>query len=657
MEMTSNHPSRSEEVSSGFERTVRGTTLRAALRDTRSLPERLNLLPHVVDVCRAVGVAHSRGIIHRGLHPSIIMLTEFGECIVSDWSLSKARRKEDARGPEFEAALESLRNSNIPLNPPSKGEAARDPSSKGEGEPGWNQALRLDPAFLAPELALGHMESVDARSDVYALGAVLYELLTGQPPFTGENSADVLSAAGSKKPAPVPALEPTVATELVNICERAMHQEPSARYASAKHLAEELERAVLSLPKVQSIETQSEAFLAGTVTREAGLKHRIALALVAALLVLVIAVAAVSQRRVVRERDQAMASLRDEEQQRAEVQRAHDALARDLEDAQSARREAEAERDQAEAARRQAVENASKTQEQLKKAQDKLTQQPPTQESTATAPPEEQAQAQTAETAGPPMAFPRNMPAKFLGPYAANQKGDAAQRPPGVTRGELAKALPQLISALKMEKTQGDKMAVMVGTPGSEVNESLQLLGFKGGDVITNINRSTIENVDQAKKAFDGVGHDSGFTVRIVRDGQSSWMRVNVFEKLPPVMPAKPPPQLPKLPKALPRMPAPPEVKQAPPPETSSQEPPEQSVPPAEEAPPTEPQSAEQPEAQEPPPDESSAESTPSEEAQATPEPASEPPEAAPAAKSPSTESTPATEPEAPEETPAPEQK
>jgi len=654
MEMTSNHPSRSEEVSSGFERTVRGTTLRAALRDTRSLPERLNLLPHVVDVCRAVGVAHSRGIIHRGLHPSIIMLTEFGECIVSDWSLSKARRKEDARGPEFEAALESLRNSNIPLNPPSKGESGRDPASKGEGRPVAVREGGLDPAFLAPELALGHTESVDARSDVYALGAVLYELLTGQPPFTGENPADVLSAAGSKKPAPVPALEPTVATELVNICERAMRQEPSARYASAKHLAEELERAVLSLPKVQSIETQSEAFLAGTVTREAGLKHRIALAVAAALLVLVIAVAAVSQRRVVRERDQAMASLRDEEQQRAEVQKAHDALARELEDAQSGRREAEAERDQAEAARRQAVENAGKTQEQLKKAQDQLTQQPPPQESTATATPEEQAQAQTAETAGPPMAFPRNMPAKFLGPYAANQKGDAAQRPPGVTRDELAKALPQLISALKMEKTQGDKMAVMVGTPGSEVNESLQLLGFKGGDVITNINRSTIENVDQAKKAFGGVGHDSGFTVRIVRDGQSSWMRVNVFEKLPPVMPAKPLPQLPKI---LPRMPAPPEVKQAPPPETSSQEPPEQSAPPAEEAPPTEPQPTEQPEAQAPAPDESSAESTPSEEAQATPEPASEPPDAAPAEESPSTESTPATEPEAPEETPAPEQK
>jgi membrane-associated protease RseP (regulator of RpoE activity) len=125
---------------------------------------------------------------------------------------------------------------------------------------------------------------------------------------------------------------------------------------------------------------------------------------------------------------------------------------------------------------------------------------------------------------------------------------EAAQRPI-LTKEELAKALPELAAALREEKGQGaTKPDVIVGTAGKELSDALQRLGFKGGDVITNINRAAVESAEQARKALDNVKNDLGFTVRIVRDGQSTWMRINAVEARPPappepsVEPAKPKP-------------------------------------------------------------------------------------------------------------------
>ncbi len=557
-----------------------GATLRETLRGTKSLSERLNLLPHLVDVCRAIGVAHGRGITHRGLHPGVIAISEFGESIARDWSLCKTRRKEDTQAAKLNAALDALRS---------------------------GKRTVLDPAFLAPELALGHMESVDARTDVYALGAMLYEILTGQPPFAGEDPGEVLSAIASKRPEAISGIEPTAPTDLANICERAMHREPSARYASAKHLAEEIERSVMSLPKAR-VEAASQPLSAA-----ADSKPRISLVLAWGLLVLVICIAAVSQWRVVQERDRAAAALREEQQKVAATQDAHDKLVQDLEDARNARREAEAERDKADAMRQTALENARQIEERVKKKQ--TTPAEPTPAGPAEVP---QQTPETTETpVQPPIVAPPNMPARFLGPYAGGARGDAGQRPPGITKADLAKALPQLESALKMKEGQGGKMAVMVGAPGEELAESLQKIGFKGGDVITNINRSAIEDVDQAKNAFDGVKNDSGFTVRIVRDGQSSWMRVNVFDHLPKIL-VKP---------LAPAPPKPAEPPQQAAPESPATPPQEPAATPPEEAPEAGLSSADQPAAE---PSESAA------------VPAS--PDSAPAEQNPSTETTEETE-------------
>lgn len=544
-------------------RNIEGTTLREAIRRARTASERLTLLPHVIDVCRAVGLAHGRGIIHRGINSGVILISDFGECVVRDWSLSKARRKEDTQARDLAAAVEASRAGN---------------------------ATALDPAFLSPELALEHMESVDARSDVYALGAVLYELLAGQSPFPSGSPAEVLAAVTSRKPEPISEVEPTAPTELINICERAMHQEPSARYASAKHLAEEIERSIMALPRTHAEAPPSRQSAAGEA------KYRVALAFTVALLVLVGGVAAVSQRRVVQERDKALVALRDEQQKSASLKEERDKATQELEDARTARHEAETERDKADVARQAAVDGLHQMEERVKKAEAAATPPPP-----PAAPVSETASSGAAPSETPPapgaptVAPPANLPAKFLGPLAGAAKTDAGQRPPGVTKAEFAQLLPQLTGALKMDKGQDGKPAVMLGAANGDLPGGLKDIGFEGGDIITNINRASIENVDQAKKSFEGVKNDSGFAVRIVRGAQSSWMRVNVYEKMPEMPGLTPPaarrPEPPKHPEAEPPADAPP----------PAEKPADQPPPPAEAAPSDQDSSKEPAENAEPP--------------------------------------------------------
>jgi serine/threonine protein kinase len=508
-------------------RVFHGRTLRESLRKTVSLSERLNLLPYVIDACRAVGAAHGRGVMHRGIRPEVIVISEFGECVVRDWSLSKVRRKEDVNAGRVENALELLRQ--------------RKPSA-------------LDIAFISPELAMGHMESVDARSDVYSLGAVLYEILAGQPPFPNHQA---LSEIASKRPESVSVLEPTAPTGLVAICERAMHQEPSARYASAKHLSEDIERCVMSMPKPHA--DASNGGVGGV-----GSKSRIALAVSIALLVLVTCVAALSQRRVISERDNFATEARELRSQFNALTEERDKIAKELEETSNVRHDAETERDKAEADLKAAQEKINQQQELLKKAQ---TPPPPPIPSapTAEAAPEaaseaaseatpapeaveEPAHQQTEEPSAAPEPLrapeppsknpakagaPANLPSKFLGANSGNVKSDGSQRPPGVTRAEFVKLLPELVGALSADKGPDGKTAVAVGVAGKDLSSGLQDLGFKGGDVITNINRSAVGDMGQAKQLLEGAKNDNGFNVRLVRDGQSSWMRVNVFEKMP----------------------------------------------------------------------------------------------------------------------------
>src|SRR5262249_37136579 len=98
------------------------------------------------------------------------------------------------------------------------------------------------PAYMAPEQAEGRLEQIDERTDVYGLGAMLYEILTGQPPFTGASSLEVLQQAIRANPAAPRELWPEVPRALEEACLKAVAKDPAQRYARAEELAQEVQR-------------------------------------------------------------------------------------------------------------------------------------------------------------------------------------------------------------------------------------------------------------------------------------------------------------------------------------------------------------------------------------------------------------------------------
>ena len=246
---------------------VRGQDLSQVLRAARDAPDppspgrtRARILQILVRVCEAVAFAHSRGVVHRDLKPSNIMVGPFGEAYVMDWGLARTAAgahpsPEEAGSPPDPVGI-----------PPSADTLAGD--------------VLGTPAYMAPEQARGDLEAVDARSDVYALGAILYRLLAGHAPYaTGPESQrdTVLERVLTSRPDPLPAGIPD---ELVAICNKAMAREPEHRYASAVHLGDDL-RAFLELRVVSAHEHGRFADLRKWVRRNRGLTAAAALAVLA----------------------------------------------------------------------------------------------------------------------------------------------------------------------------------------------------------------------------------------------------------------------------------------------------------------------------------------------------------------------------------------
>ena len=176
------------------------------------------LLSAFSSVCLAVAFAHSRGVVHRDLKPSNVMLGEFGEVNVLDWGVAKVAGSDD----------EPLRG------------AIEAPATGGqETEAG---TILGTPGYMSPEQVRG--ETVDGRADIYALGAILFEIVTLQPLVRGETGQAMLAhtLAGANAAARERAPELDIAPELEAICLRATAFEASARYQTARELYDDLER-------------------------------------------------------------------------------------------------------------------------------------------------------------------------------------------------------------------------------------------------------------------------------------------------------------------------------------------------------------------------------------------------------------------------------
>ncbi len=259
---------------------VNGVPLGDAIAKRTTLIDRLALLPHLTTVAEAVAYAHEEGIVHRDIKPDNVLVGAFGETVLLDWGLAKVLS-----------------------------EAGGDPAGAyrdvDQHNGGFTQLGVGTPQYMPPEQARG--EEPDERVDVYALGATLYHLLAGVPPYGNDDPSMVRRALATAPPRRLAELAPDAPTELIDIVERAMARDPGARYARVRDLADELRR----FQAGQIL--KSRRYTLGELARHFARRYRTALRISAVAMVLLVVLGVIAVVRIAHERD-----LAREAQQRAE---------------------------------------------------------------------------------------------------------------------------------------------------------------------------------------------------------------------------------------------------------------------------------------------------------------------------------------------------
>jgi serine/threonine protein kinase len=266
----------------------------------------IELLTAFVGVCHAVAYAHSRGIIHRDLKGQNIVMGDFGEVMVLDWGLAKrvgpdqqtpaSEHRISAASPPAEVVADPSQTAlgadaagsdqdpectlpdpgdprSGPVSSPRSSQSANgnaghhsSPSASasangsaahgsgsgtgrrpnpesGAGPDGTMQGQLLGtPAYMAPEQAQGRHDLVDERTDVYGLGAILFEILTGRPPFIAPKTSEIIRKVCNEAPTPPRQIVAEVALGLEAVCLKALKKGAAERYTSASELAQEVQR-------------------------------------------------------------------------------------------------------------------------------------------------------------------------------------------------------------------------------------------------------------------------------------------------------------------------------------------------------------------------------------------------------------------------------
>jgi eukaryotic-like serine/threonine-protein kinase len=178
-------------------------------------------------VARAIHAAHQVGIVHRDLKPGNILLVSVG-VVSGEWSANTTHHSP--------LTTHQPKITDFGLAKHLHGEPLPSSSLTQTGE------ILGTPSYMAPEQARGRGAPIGRATDVYALGAILYELLTGRPPFVGVSAVETLLLVRQEEPLPPRRLQPAVPRDLETICLECLHKEPGRRYESALELAEDLER-------------------------------------------------------------------------------------------------------------------------------------------------------------------------------------------------------------------------------------------------------------------------------------------------------------------------------------------------------------------------------------------------------------------------------
>jgi serine/threonine-protein kinase len=276
-------------------RFIKGDSLRDAIRrfhaandrqpdpGERSLAFR-ELLGRFVDACNALAYAHARGILHRDVKPHNIMLGKYGETLVVDWGLAKVIGSRDGLAGSEEGTLQLM-----------AGEGTT-PTQAGD--------VMGTPTYMSPEQAGGQLERLGPVSDIYSLGATLYELLTGTEPFRGRDVGEILAKVKRGDWLPPRKIGKDVPQALDAVCCKALALRPEERYASALQLAADIEHWLADEP----VAAYREPWTARL--GRWGRRHRVVVAAAGVLLLTAIVALSISTV-LIRQREQATRQQRD----------------------------------------------------------------------------------------------------------------------------------------------------------------------------------------------------------------------------------------------------------------------------------------------------------------------------------------------------------
>ena len=187
---------------------VEGRTLQSLIAEHRTPRE--VLLRMIADVARAAGAAHAAGVVHRDLKPANVLVEASGRVVLTDFGLARAETA-DTRLTQSRAVLGT-------------------------------------PCYMAPEQVEGRTHAIDSRTDVYALGVMLYEALAGRLPFDGDTPVHVMCSIVQDEPRPLRARDPTVAMDLQTIVMKCLEKDPGRRYARADDVADDVARFLAGEP-------------------------------------------------------------------------------------------------------------------------------------------------------------------------------------------------------------------------------------------------------------------------------------------------------------------------------------------------------------------------------------------------------------------------